>query len=1402
MASLLTLVALLALDGAGERPLVPGWLAEYESLADPSRRLARAEARPAFTWGHSPPHPLLGTGRFRVRWRGLVLLEGDEEELRWDAFAAGRLSLRIGGAEVLAGAGESPEAWIEGRPHGPVDAGEHEVVLEYESPEAGPARLQLWWEGGSFRREPFPAWAAAHRLDPASSAELAASRAIDEGHALALARGCLRCHALEGGAGEVAPPGPRLERLAAGSRREWLLALLDDPRALRPGARMPRLFPPGRSGFVERWLVAEHLLAHRGPAAEAARKLPWRPGKKRFVEIGCAACHLLPDVEAGAEVDAEGSSRRPLRHLAAHLELGEIARLILEPFEKHAGAEMPRFALSPREALEIASYLVEFGDAPPALESIEPPARAEIVSVIKRLGLGGELPAAGELPAELLAAAGGRLAEEKGCGACHEGLPGPGRLRPLAGAPAGGCFDAASRPVFAFAEGDAERIRRFLEAAGRGWSESPFHARRLLLGKLGCFQCHPRGGDDASPLLALAGRLDVEMFSARLPYLRVPALAGAGNRFQASYLRDALENGIAGARPSWYSYRMPGYGAAGREAARALLEGDGEWLGGEDEPERAPRPPARPEEEEEERLAAAGRELAGHGGYSCISCHPWKGLLELHAEPGSAGPDLTAITRRVRREWFDRWLESPQRFAPRTPMPAFFPRGMARAAAGALGGDPELQKEALWRYLERGAEAAPPRTRPPAPLAPPRPGSPPRAGQVPLRLAGGGAVEALAIQLPSSAARGDLLVYDVERLSLHSWWEEAALLRDDAAWRTWLVDGAPLAASFGEAMALGFGAPRPLRPESNAEALAARHRFLGFEVLEDGVHIRTRLEVEGAEVLVREELRIAGNGAERALLRRFEIEPPAGLQELFILGALPGGADPGRWGIPLEPDGAVRHTADGTALVTRVELARERREAAVTLHYPLRALRPRAAPAARPLESRSDERELPSDATAGSRPGYRAIELRDDAAGLVMPCALSVRPSDGKLFFASMKMGLIYRLDLDSGGEGRVRFIEVAGPFQEPYGMAHRGADLYLLHRRNLSRLVDAGAGGLFEVERAATWPQGLVSSYDWAYGLVLEEDGSFLFGLAPWANRRQKGSGGVLRLHPGGGLEEVAFGFRNHFGWCGAGGELFVTDNQGEWVAANRLSHVEAGRFYGFPNPEQLEHRERPRGETALWVPYAWARSINGLAFDASGGRFGPFAGQFFLAELYSGGAIIRAQLERVNGVFQGACFPFWGAGLLGPLALAFDLEGRLYAGSITEPAWMGQPDRGALYRIEFTGETPFEIQSLHARPAGFEVVFTLPLDIGAAARPAAYDLFHYRYAYGPEYGSPELDRTPVRILAARPGADGRRVELDTGPLEKGRIYRLRAAGIRSAAGEPLVQAEAAYTLNEVPGE
>ena len=51
--------------------------------------------------------------------------------------------------------------------------------------------------------------------------------------------------------------------------------------------------------------------------------------------------------------------------------------------------------------------------------------------------------------------------------------------------------------------------------------------------------------------------------------------------------------------------------------------------------------------------------------------------------------------------------------------------------------------------------------------------------------------------------------------------------------------------------------------------------------------------------------------------------------------------------------------------------------------------------------------------------------------------------------------------------------------------------------------------------------------------------------------------------------------------------------------------------------------------------------QSASAVMLDVSGGKFGPFAGQFFVAD-YTLSLVMRAEMEKVDGLYQGACYPF----------------------------------------------------------------------------------------------------------------------------------------------------------------
>lgn len=1342
--------------------LRPGLVAVYRSLVDAGATLARIDAKPAFTLGHSSPHPRLPPGPFEVEWKGVLLLK-DAGPLTFEGSVCGEVTVTVDGVTVLAGRGERETAEV--GPGTSLDRppGIYRLAVRYRSLPGLPARLHLRWQGPGFARESLPAWHLQHVPGEAPST-VATEQEAEKGR-LAIGRlGCARCHRNAFPAVDDPPPGPSLADAARRLERAWLLEWLADPAKVRPHARMPALFAPDRTGLVERWLVADHLLGASPPVRSGDVPGDHRLGQRYFQSIGCTACHFLPETEQKDQPDFD---RTPLTGLRERLPARELAAFLGNPHTRYPDGRMPRLSLTPDVARDVAAYLHLWSPVvSPSGIPAAAPSNDEIDAVARRLGVRGR-------DASAVA-----LVREKGCVACHTGL-GPTLPAdvPLTAAVAErGCLSGRSLPRYTAEAATRKAIAAYQAVAARERHASPYASRQRLLDRLGCWRCHQRDSDRAPPLEVISSTLGGSWLQT-LPFLRTPRLTYPLQKYTSAHLATAIREGVSGLRYARYTYQMPCFGADAETVLQALAEADGELPAAADPPLRPPADPTL--------ATLAGPTLAGFQGYACVSCHPWNGQLLTDQDPGAVGTDLTRVAGRIRRDWFDRYLEGPGRSHPGTPMPAIFTRGKPATLASVLEGDPAKQKEALWSYFLLGKQAPSPKPPPPQPLAGPVAGEPALVAQIPVRLPDGAVVEGLCLQHGSH----DLVLYDVGRLALHSVYTGARLLRGtQGRLRTYTIVGTPVGVTTPDDGVRLLGGNAPEAPAGTT--------LDGFDRLADGVRIRWQAQFEGGiRVEVVEDLRLE-QGSRRGLLRAFQVRGiPAGRSlelRVRVPSSLAAKAHPSR--------GDAKQARTGDAL--RLALFPDREglcDATLRLELPPPQEPP---PAERVLLSSPD-----TPAGALERPGYRAVAYPrpKTAAGedLVMPSALAISPRDGRVFIASMKQGELFTLDDPTGDGTSARFVDYArGYFQDAYALLAEADGLYVLHRRNLTKVSDTdGDGRADRFDRVAALAHGVADTYDYAYGLVRDAKGAFVFSYAPHANRHLPGSGSALRLVPGLPPQETAYGFRNPLGWCnGPQGSVFFTDNQGEWVATNKLCHLVEGRFYGYPNTAQPQHASKPRGRTALWVPYAWARSINGVTRDTTEGKFGPFAGQFFLAELMFGGAILRADLETVNGEVQGACFPFWGQGLLGPVVLAFDPRGRLFVGSITEPTWMAQPDRGALFRIDFTGQTPFEMQTIRVLPRGFRVVFTRPVAAETARDPASYRIESYRYEYTGAYGSPELDRARLAIERVEVAADGRSADLVTGPLVPERVYLLQARGVRSPAGEPLVHPVGAYTLNEVP--
>jgi len=208
---------------------------------------------------------------------------------------------------------------------------------------------------------------------------------------------------------------------------------------------------------------------------------------------------------------------------------------------------------------------------------------------------------------------------------------------------------------------------------------------------------------------------------------------------------------------------------------------------------------------------------------------------------------------------------------------------------------------------------------------------------------------------------------------------------------------------------------------------------------------------------------------------------------------------------------------------------------------------------------------------------------------------------------------------------------------------------------------------------------------------------------------------------------------------------------------------------------------------------------STSDILEDITNGAFGPFSGQYFVAD-QGHSKIMRMSLEKVNGKYQGACYPFFEGFSSGLLRLRWGLDNSIFAG-MTSRGWASRGGQQyGLQRLVWNGETPFEMKNIHALTDGFEVEFTTPADSTDLKNSMNYSVNSFTYKYHEDYGSPIINFQERKIIGIIPSSDGLKVKLVLDSLIEGNIHEIKLANIQSKEKLPLLHNTGFYTLNNIP--
>ena len=388
---------------------------------------------------------------------------------------------------------------------------------------------------------------------------------------------------------------------------------------------------------------------------------------------------------------------------------------------------------------------------------------------------------------------------------------------------------------------------------------------------------------------------------------------------------------------------------------------------------------------------------------------------------------------------------------------------------------------------------------------------------------------------------------------------------------------------------------------------------------------------------------------------------------------------------------------------------------------------------------------------------------------------------------------------LDAGLE-EVQWKRYAAGMFEPLGLAVVDGEVIVTCRDRLTRLHDLnddGEADFYESFYADTD----VSTTFHAFNFDLQEDANGdLFFVKSGQYTDSDLGGAVMRVTPAGEAFVHSTGFRTPNGMgMSPDGRPLVSDNQGNWIPASKVSLTKRGGFYGvFPainNGGAGEQTREDFDQPAIWMPQRFDSSCGGQLW-VDDERFGPLSGRYLHTSFGKGWMY---GLEIVDGaVPQGAVWRLplqFDAGIqrlrLGPH------DGAVYAVGLS--GWQGPSGGkdGCLERVRWTGADEVVLKGAQVVHDGVVLEFSGPIK---AAEAGDFTAKRWNYRWSRGYGSAHYSliepnrkgEDSLEVLSAT--AEGVRVHV---VFEDMRVAHQLALSYDLGDG---LTGEVLFTVNEVP--
>jgi len=386
--------------------------------------------------------------------------------------------------------------------------------------------------------------------------------------------------------------------------------------------------------------------------------------------------------------------------------------------------------------------------------------------------------------------------------------------------------------------------------------------------------------------------------------------------------------------------------------------------------------------------------------------------------------------------------------------------------------------------------------------------------------------------------------------------------------------------------------------------------------------------------------------------------------------------------------------------------------------------------------------------------------------------------------------------------EGTKEWKLFASGLHEPLGIyVEEEGTVLVIQRSELTRLHDKDGDGLADFYEMVSNDWGLTGNYhEFAFGLVKDSKKNIYISLGTASNgsgvreqirgewneagglthgdflsggkhgswkEKKRGKprmyarvpyrGCVLKIEPGSPKAHVyATGFRTPNGlYIDKDEQLWVSDNQGDWVGASKVFRVEEGEFHGHAasllwaeNPPNKVPSKLPITELEkrrVKAPGLFPQGDAGNSITQMVGLNESFAPliqsdapeQLIIGEM-NHARIVRYMPDIVNGHHQGTAGHMVVSKALGTGTnrMIYTPDNKSMIIGKTHLSWPGQE---GVYKVTYNGEPYLLVESVKLTPEGFEFTFNAPVE--AALTPSDYTVESYRIAYHAKYGSKKFE-------------------------------------------------------------